>query len=274
MGVLYIVATPIGNLEDITLRALRILREVGLIATEDTRKTRRLLTAYGIKTRLTSYHEHSSKAKLSHLLDQLRERDVALVSEAGMPGLSDPGYELVVAAVEEGVEVVSIPGPSALTAALAVSALPINQFTFVGFLPRKKGERVALLHSLALEQRTIVAFEAPHRLRTTLNDLARVLGDRRITVVRELTKLYEEVFRGTTGQAAEHFEQPKGEFTLVVEGQKEGKKPVPTSEVEEELRRLHSQGLTAKEAMSRLSKTTGLSRRELYRMWLGVAGRQ
>jgi len=274
MGVLYIVATPIGNLEDITLRALRILREVGLIATEDTRKTRRLLTAYGIKTRLTSYHEHSSKAKLSHLLDQLREKDVALVSEAGMPGLSDPGYELVVAAVEEGVEVVSIPGPSALTAALAVSALPINQFTFVGFLPRKKGERIALLHSLALEQRTIVAFEAPHRLRTTLNDLARVLGDRRITVVRELTKLYEEVFRGTTGQAAEHFEQPKGEFTLVVEGQKEGKKPVPTSEVEEELRRLHSQGLTAKEAMSRLSKTTGLSRRELYRMWLGVAGRQ
>jgi len=274
MGVLYIVATPIGNLEDITLRALRILREVGLIATEDTRKTRRLLTAYGIKTRLTSYHEHSSKAKLSHLLDQLREKDVALVSEAGMPGLSDPGYELVVAAVEEGVEVVSIPGPSALTAALAVSALPINQFTFVGFLPRKKGERIALLHSLALEQRTIVAFEAPHRLRTTLKDLARVLGDRRITVVRELTKLYEEVFRGTTGQAAEHFEQPKGEFTLVVEGQKEGKKPVPTSEVEEELRRLHSQGFTAKEAMSRLSKTTGLSRRELYRMWLGVAGRQ
>lgn len=274
MGVLYIVATPIGNLEDITLRALRILREVGLIAAEDTRKTRRLVTAYGIKTPLTSYHEHSSKAKLSRLLDQLREKDVALVSEAGMPGLSDPGYELVVAAVEEGVEVVSIPGPSALTAALAVSALPINQFTFIGFLPRKKGERIALLYSLASEQRTIVAFEAPHRLRTTLSDLARVLGDRRITVVRELTKLYEEVFRGTTSQAAEHFEQPKGEFTLVVEGQKEGKKPVATSEVEEELRSLHSRGLTAKEAMSRLSKTTGLSRRELYRMWLGVAGRQ
>ena len=274
MGVLYIVATPIGNLEDMTLRALRILKEVGLIAAEDTRKTRHLLSAYGIKTPLTSYHEHSRKAKLGYLLDQLQEKDVALVSEAGMPGLSDPGYELVVAAVQRDIQVVPVPGPSVLPVALAASGLPIRQFIYVGFIPRKKGERDALLKSISAEPRTIVAFEAPHRLLTTLHDLVRVLGDRKMAVARELTKLHEEVFRGTVSQAIEHFQQPRGEFTLVIEGQKEDKKPVPVPEVEEELRRLYSQGLSAKEAVSRLSKTTGLPKKELYRMWLAVAGRR
>ena len=164
MPTLYVVATPIGNLEDITFRALRVLREVSLIAAEDTRKTRRLLTAYGIKTPVTSYHEHSREAKLSHLLGRLEQGDVALVSEAGMPGISDPGYELVVSAIERGVAVVPVPGPSVLVTALAVSGLNASEFIYVGFLPRKKGQRRRLLEQVADEERTIVAFEAPHRV--------------------------------------------------------------------------------------------------------------
>lgn len=272
MAILYIVATPIGNLEDITLRALRILKEVGLIAAEDTRKTKRLLAAYGIKTASTSYHEHNSKAKLGYLLDYLQDKDVALVSEAGMPGLSDPGYELIVAAAQRGIPVVPIPGPSAVVTALVVSALPTHQFTYLGFLPRKKGERLRLLKSVASEPRTLVALEAPHRLLSTLNDLAEVLGDRNIAIGRELTKVYEEVFRSTISQAIEHFQQPRGEFTLVIEGETGAKKPVSTSEVEPELRHLYHQGATAKEAISRLSLTTGLSKKELYRAWLRVKG--
>ena len=236
MAILYIVATPIGNLEDVTLRALRILKEVGLIAAEDTRKTRRLLAAYGIRTALTSYHEHSNKAKLGYLLDYLQDKDVALVSEAGMPGLSDPGYELIVAAAQRGIPVVPIPGPSVVVTALVVSALPTHQFTYLGFLPRKKGERIRLLKSVASEPRTMVALEAPHRLLSSLNDLAEVLGNRNIAIGRELTKVYEEVFRGTISQAIEHFQQPRGEFTLVIEGGTGAKKPVSASEVEQELR--------------------------------------
>jgi len=185
MPVLYIVATPIGNLEDITLRALRILKEVGLIAAEDTRRTRHLLDVYGIKTPLTSYHEHNKRAKLGYLLNGLQEKDIALVSEAGMPGLSDPGYELIVAAAQRGIPVVPIPGPSVVVTALAVSALPVNQFTYLGFLPRKKGERIRLLKSIASELRTIVALESPHRLLTTLSDLAEVLGNRKIAIGRD-----------------------------------------------------------------------------------------
>ena len=270
MAVLYIVATPIGNLEDITLRALRILGEVGLIAAEDTRKTKRLLAAYGIKTPLTSYHEHNSKAKLGYLLDCLREKDVALVSEAGMPGLSDPGYELVVAAAQRGISVVPIPGPSAVTTALAASALPIHQFTYLGFLPRKKKERTDLLKSIASEARTVVIFESPHRLSNTLKELAEVLGDRRVSIGRELTKFHEEVFRGTISQAIEHFRQPRGEFTLVIEGRREAEKVALTPEVEHELLRLYEQGVTAKEAVSRLSPETGLSKNDLYRAWLSL----
>jgi len=268
MPVLYVVATPIGNLEDVTLRALRVLKEVGLIAAEDTRKTRRLLTAYGIKTRLTSYHEHSGQAKLAYLLDWLKEKDLALVSEAGMPGISDPGYELIVAAAERGIPVVPIPGPSAVVTALAVSALPTEQFTYLGFLPRRKGERSRLLKSVATERRTMVAFEAPHRLVETLKELAETLGDRKIVIGREMTKIHEEVFRGTMREAVEHFQQPRGEFTLVIKGHKGAKEAMSTSDLREELRRLHQQGVRAKEAISQLSLTTGLSKKELYRAWL------
>jgi 16S rRNA (cytidine1402-2'-O)-methyltransferase len=218
MSVLYVIATPIGNLEDISLRALRLLREVKLIAAEDTRTTRHLLNAYNIKTPLTSYHEHSKRAKLDYLLDYLEKEDLALVSEAGMPGLSDPGYELIVAAIERGISVVPIPGASAVITALVVSGLPTDQFLYVGFLPRRKGQRQRLLSSIVDEPRTIVAFETPHRIRETLSDIEEILGDRRLSVCRELTKIHEEIFRGRVSQAREHFAEPRGEFSLVIEG--------------------------------------------------------
>ena len=218
MSALYVIATPIGNLEDISMRALRLLREVKLIAAEDTRTTRHLLGAHDIKTPLTSYHEHSKRAKLDYLLDFLEREDLALVSEAGMPGLSDPGYDLIVAAIEHGVTVVPIPGASAVITALAVSGLPTDQFLYVGFLPRRKGQRQRILSSILEEPRTIVAFETPHRLNEALLDIEEILGNRRISVCRELTKVHEEIFRGRVSQAREHFVKPRGEFTLVVEG--------------------------------------------------------
>jgi len=272
MPILYIVATPIGNLEDITLRALRVLSEVGLIAAEDTRKTRRLLTVYGIKTPLTSYHEHNKKAKLIYLLNRLEEKDVALVSEAGMPGLSDPGYELIVAAAQRGISVVPIPGPSVVVTALVISGMPTHQFTYIGFLPRKRGERKRLLGSIAGEPRTIVAFESPHRLLNTLNDLVKVLGDRRIAIGRELTKIHEEVFRGKISEAIEHFKEPRGEFTLVIDGKVEEAETTLTPEIREDLSRLYKQGTGAKDAVAQLALETGLSKKELYGAWLKLKG--
>ena len=215
---LYVIATPIGNLEDISLRALRILQEVKLIAAEDTRTTRHLLSAHDIKTPLTSYHEHSKRGKLDYLLNYLEREDLALVSEAGTPGLSDPGYDLIVAAIERGISVVPIPGASAIITALAVSGLPTDQFLYVGFLPRRKGQRQRVLGSIVEESRTIVAFETPHRLNEALEDIEEILGNRRISVCRELTKVHEEIFRGRVRQAREYFVEPRGEFTLVVEG--------------------------------------------------------
>jgi len=264
---LYIVATPIGNLEDISLRALRLLKQVELIAAEDTRTTRQLLNAYGIKTSLTSYHEHNKRAKLEYLLDCLKEKDVALVSEAGMPGLSDPGYELIAAAIERGIPVVPAPGASAVVTALVVSGLPSSQFLYLGFLPRRKGARRRLFKSLADEPWTMVAFEAPHRLLETLSDALEVLGDRKAAVCRELTKVYEEVFRGRLSQAIEHFVQPRGEFTLVIEG-KAGQEPEISQQIEQELRRLYQQGAGAKETVARLSEASGISKKKLYQAWL------
>jgi len=270
MPTLYLVATPIGNLEDISLRALRILGEVKLIAAEDTRRTRRLLSAYKIKTSLTSYHEHNKDAKLPYLLERLQQEDIALVSEAGMPGISDPGYELVLAAIEQDIPLVAIPGPSVLPTAIAVSGLPTNQFLYLGFLPRGKGERKRLLDSIASEPRTIVAFESPHRLLDSLNDLLEVLGDRRISVCRELTKVYEEVFRGTVSQAIAHFSQPRGEFTLVIAGCSRGRSQEELTDyfIKEELRRLRREGVTAKEATAKLTAVTHLPRKVLYKAWL------
>ncbi len=223
MPVLYVVGTPIGNLEDITLRAIRVLKEVSLIAAEDTRRTKILLTHYHIQTPLTSFHEHNKRAKLPFLMRALGEGDLALVSEAGMPGINDPGYDLIRSAIEIGANVVPIPGPSAPITALAVSGLTSEQFIHVGFLPRKKGERRRLLESLSEESRTIIAFESPHRLIPALQDIADTLGERRLAVCRELTKLHEEIFRGTVREAITHFGEPRGEFTLVIEGKGRGK---------------------------------------------------
>jgi len=270
MPTLYLVATPIGNLEDISLRAVRILAEVRLIAAEDTRRTRRLLSAYKIKTPLTSYYEHNKKSKLAYILERLAQEDIALVSEAGTPGISDPGYELVLAAIERGIPVVAIPGPSVLPVALAVSGLPANQFLYLGFLPREKGGRKRLLESISSEPRTIVAFEAPHRLPATLSDLLEVLGDRKIAVCRELTKMHEEVFRGTVSQAMAHFSQPRGEFTLVIAGYSglREQKELIDFFVKEEFRRLRCEGATAKEAVAKLASVTHLSKKLLYKAWL------
>lgn len=268
MSVLYIVATPIGNLEDISLRAIRVLREVNLIAAEDTRKTRRLLARYDIGTPMTSYYEHSKRSKLEYILERLKQEDIALVSEAGMPGLSDPGYELVTAASERGIRVVPIPGPSAVITALVVSGLPTDRFSYLGFLPHKTAARKRLLESAAGEPGSIVVLETPHRLRAALEDIKLVLGDRRIAVCRELTKRFEEVYRGTVSQASEHFRTPRGEFTLVIEGKRAPKQPPMTAEIEEQLHYQYLSGATAKEAIARIAGETGLPRKELYRTWL------
>ncbi len=216
--VLYVIATPIGNLEDITLRALRVLGEVQLIAAEDTRTARKLLNRYDIKTRMTSYFEHNKRMKVPQLLEVLEEGDVALVSEAGMPGISDPGYELVRAAIEKGFEVIALPGSSAVTTAMAISGLPADQFVYLGFLPRKKNEKRSLLASLQAEPRTLVCFESPYRVLASLEMMLEVLGERNVAVCREMTKLHEEIFRGSVSQAIKRFQKPRGEFTVVIQG--------------------------------------------------------
>lgn len=218
MPVLYVVATPIGNLEDITLRALRVLGEVDLIAAEDTRTARKLLNKYNINTRVTSYYEHNKMVKMPQLLKVLEERDIALISEAGMPGISDPGFELIKGAIQKGIGVEVIPGASSLTAALVISGLPADQFVFLGFLPRKKGERRNLFLSVINEPRTILCFESPHRLVDTLGIMLEILGDRNVAICRELTKMHQEVFRGSLTGAIKHFSKPRGEFTVVIQG--------------------------------------------------------
>jgi len=264
---LYVVATPIGNLEDISLRALRLLKQVKLIAAEDTRTTRQLLNFYDIKTPLTSYHEHNKRSKLTYLLDCLKEKDVALVSEAGMPGLSDPGYELIAAAIDRGISVVPLPGASAVVTALVVSGLPSDQFLYLGFLPRRQGVRRRLFKSVAEETRTLVAFEAPHRLTEALTDALEIFGDRKVAVCRELTKVHEEIFRGRLSQAIEHFAHPRGEVTLVIQG-KADQEPEISRQIEIELRKLYRQGVRAREAVARLSESSGISKKKLYQTWL------
>jgi len=271
MPALYVVATPVGNLEDISLRALRILREVKLIAAEDTRKTKRLLVTYDIKTPMTSYHEHNKWSKLDYILGHLEQGEVALVSNAGMPGISDPGYELIVACVQRGIPVVPIPGASIVTTALVVSGLPTERFIYLGFLPRKPNDRRRLLQSVADEYATIVVLESPHRLLAALDDILLVLGDRKVAVCRELTKVHEEVFRGTVSQSIEHFTQPRGEFTLVIEGKAVKDEPQLTEDIERQLHRMRLSGVTAREAIAGVAGKTGLSKKELYRAWFRLS---
>lgn len=268
MPTLYVVATPIGNLEDMTLRAVRILREVNLIAAEDTRKTVRLLNHYDIKTPMTSYYEHNKMTKLDYMLQCLESGDVALVSEAGTPGISDPGYELVVAAAEKNIPVITVPGASSVVSALSVSGLATDRFTFLGFLPRKAGARLKLLESVANDPGTLIIMESPRRLNKTLEDILNSLGDRRMAVCRELTKLHEETFRGTVGEVIHHFSEPRGEFTLVIDGKEKINRPEVTSDIKIDLQKLKESGFTAKDAIAEISAETGISRKELYRIWL------
>lgn len=272
MGILYVVATPIGNLEDVTLRALRVLRSVALIAAEDTRAARRLLAKYDIETPVTSYFEHNKLTKLDYILGTLQEKDVAIISEAGTPGISDPGFELIRAAIEKGIQVVPVPGPSSVIAALSISGLPTDQFVYVGFLPRKPGERRRALQLLAVEPRTIVAFEAPHRLIESLEDIKEVLGDRRIAVIRELTKIHEETLRTSVARAIGHFvvHPPRGEFTLVIAGAGKERARLEADEIEDRLRRLLSAGCASKEAIAQVAREAGVPRREVYRLWLDI----
>jgi 16S rRNA (cytidine1402-2'-O)-methyltransferase len=270
VGTLYVLGTPIGNLEDVSLRALRVLGEVDLVAAEDTRRTQKLLTHYDITTPLTSYHEHNKLTRLDELLGTLQHKDVALVSEAGMPGLSDPGYELIKAAIAQGIPVVPVPGPSALITALVVSGLPTDSFLYLGFLPRRQKERRQLLASVVRERRTLVAFEAPHRLCASLADLKDVLGERRMAIARELTKVHEEVWRGNVSQALAHFEEnpPKGEFTLVIEGAKEERVTWDERQVRETLAELLAEGVERKEAVKAVSELAGWPKREVYKLAL------
>lgn len=220
MGTLYLVATPIGNLDDLTLRALHVLETVPLIAAEDTRHTLKLLNHFGLRRPLTSLHAHNEARQLQSILARLEQHDVALVSDAGTPALSDPGVRLVSAAVAAGYPVVPVPGPSAVLAALITSGLPTNQFTFLGFLPRKRGEAERTLREAGEAKRTFVFFESPHRLLKTLAIMQSVLGPRSLVVAREITKVHEQFLRGTPATLLEHFEKtpPRGELTVVVAG--------------------------------------------------------
>jgi len=277
-GTLYLVATPIGNLEDLTYRARRILAEVDLIACEDTRHTRHLLTHYGITTPTVSFHEHNEAARTSELLQRLqRGEDVALVSDAGTPAVSDPGYPLVREAAAAGISVVSVPGPSAVMAALTVSGLPPDRFVFLGFLPRRLGERRRALEAAAALPWTLVFFEAPHRITAVLEDIEAVLGDRRVALARELTKKFEEVFRGTVADALGHLRAhaPRGEFTIVVEGTGEtGKQKEGEADAGERMRALLDAGLPPAEAVQDVMRTAGLTRRQAYDLMLRARGKR
>ena len=276
MGTLYIVGTPIGNLEDLTLRAARILGEVSLVAAEDTRVSRRLLSHLGIRPRITSFHQHNWRDKLEGVLAELALGDVALVTDAGMPGVSDPGSELVVAAAQAGFKVEVVPGPSAVTAALALSGFPGDGFLFLGFLSRRRKDRQTSLREASSSAVALVLFEAPHRLRATLADLATVLGDRPIAVCRELTKLHEEVFRGTAAQALEHFSSPRGEVVIVVEGRKaetgdenEVEDAAATdADLRQRLLNLRQTGVRAKDAVAQVAESTGLAKNRVYQVWV------
>jgi len=268
VGTLYLVATPIGNLEDITQRAIRTLRDVGCIAAEDTRHTRKLLEVYQIETPLISYHEHSKPTRIDQLLAELETGDVALVSDAGTPGLSDPGFRLVRAALDAGHTISPIPGPSAPIAALVVSGLPADSYIYVGYLPRRAPERRSLLESLAGERRTLILFEVPHRLQSALEDMISVFGaERPAAVCRELTKVHEEVLRGSLQKIRDHFAEvePRGEFTLVIGGAPKGGRWAMDKVREEAAHRL-SGGISPSQAAREIALESGWPRREVYQL--------
>lgn len=265
-GILYVVATPIGNLADVTLRALRVLGDVDVIAAEDTRTARKLLTHHGVRTPLVSYHAHNEAQRTEELLERLRSSErVAIISEAGTPSISDPGHRLVRAAIEARVRVESVPGASAVLAALVVSGLPTDAFVFEGFLPRRGKDRRERLETLSGEPRTLVFFESPHRIDACLADLADVLGDREAALCRELTKMHEEVRRGTLPELVEGLSRDpvKGEIVLVVAGAAEAAAPDLAAAIEEVLERIEG-GESMRDATSAVASDRGVPRRALY----------
>lgn len=272
-GQLFLCATPIGNLEDVTLRVLRTLAQVDLIAAEDTRNSIRLLNYYEIKTPMTSYHEHNKIEKAYQLVDLMRQgKDIALITDAGTPGISDPGEELVRICYEEGIEVTSLPGASACVTALAMSGRKTRRFSFEAFLPRIKKEREEVLQEMAGETKTLVVYEAPHRLLKTLKELREALGERNLTICREMTKSHEEKLLMTLSEAVNYYEEnkPRGEFVLVIEGKSKGEIKKQEREawenvsLKEHMAVYEEKGMTKKDAMKAVAKDRGVTKREIY----------
>jgi 16S rRNA (cytidine1402-2'-O)-methyltransferase len=266
MSTLFLVATPIGNLEDTSARAIRTLKEVHLVAAEDTRHTGKLLRHFEISTPVTSYYDHNKGQKLQAVLDALAAGDVALVSDAGTPGLNDPGYLLVRAALEEGHRISIIPGPSAPVAALVISGLPTDKFLYLGYLPRKAGERQKAVEEVSQHPYTLIFFETPHRMDDALQDLGEILGDRQIAVAGELTKMYEEVFRGTINQAREYFSThpARGEYTLVIAGQTKSAGRWDEAHLEAALQAAKESDMPPSKLARKLAEESGWPRREVY----------
>lgn len=276
-GMLYLCATPIGNLEDITYRVLRILKEADLIAAEDTRNSIKLLNHFEIKTPMTSYHEYNKYEKGRYLVEQMQEgKNIALITDAGTPGISDPGEELVAMCYEAGIPVTSLPGPAACITALTISGLPTRRFAFEAFLPSDKEERAVILEELKRETRTIILYEAPHRLVKTLEELSENLGDRKIALCRELTKKHETVFRGSLLEAVSWYKEnpPKGECVMVLEGrsreemEQEARQQWEDMPLEAHMEHYMSQGIDKKEAMKLVAKDRGISKRDVYQALL------
>ena len=269
MSTLYVVATPIGNLADLTVRAREILSTVPIVAAEDTRVTRKLLNFIGASPRLESLHEHTSPGRLKSIVAKLESGNMALVTDAGTPGISDPGAALVKKTVAAGHNVVPLPGPSAVSTALSVTGWTFTRFLFVGFLPRKEKDRTSALESFAAEPGPIVLYESPHRATATLAGIDRVFPDRQLVVCRELTKLHEEIFRGTASQATSHFANPRGEFVIVIQGAGEQPAEVISDEsIVESLRDLGSQGLKGRTLIDRVVELTGAPKNRVYRLSL------
>lgn len=276
-GRLYLCATPIGNMEDITLRVLRTLKEVDLIGAEDTRNSIKLLNHFNIRTPMTSYHEYNKVEKAEYLVNAIKKgKNVALITDAGTPGISDPGEELVRQCIESGIEVTSLPGPAACVTALTMSGLPTGRFAFEAFLPRDKKSRNKIIGELKEESRTIIIYEAPHHLAATLKELKEALGDRRISLCKELTKKHESVIRMTMGKLIEKFEneKPRGEYVLVIDGKSMGQKEQEKREkwreipLGQHMEKYISRGMSEKEAMKSVAKDRGIPKREVYQYCL------
>lgn len=273
-GTLYLVATPIGNLEDITFRAIRILKEVDLIAAEDTRQTLKLLNHYEINKPLISYHRHNEEVKQEVLMQKLKEgQNIALVSDAGTPVISDPGEVIVKEALKENIKIIPIPGACALINALIASGLDTKEFSFYGFLSLNKKLRKEKLQEIKKENKTIILYEAPHKLTSTLKDLEEILEDRKIVVARELTKIHEEFLRGTASEILENYKEPKGEHIILIEGSKikeetEEQKNIKEMTIEEHYEYYEKQGFTKNEIIKKIAKDKGVSKNEIYQLFI------